>query len=167
MSENEGIKLLKNRRSIRKFEARPIEDEILTQILETARWTFSAVNKQPWKLIVIRNKEMITKVASELTSGRFAAKAPVLVALVGDTTIQPEWHIHDLSFLSLQLILAAWSYGIGSCFIGYINRDKVKEILNLDKKDHVLTVLPLGYPKGNIPKAPPRKTLNEIIKYID
>jgi nitroreductase len=79
----------------------------------------------------------------------------------------PNWYLHDTCFASLQLALAAWSFGIGTCWIGRINRDNVKEILNLKKGDHLLTVLPLGYPKGGIPKAPPRKPLDEIVKYID
>jgi len=55
----------------------------------------------------------------------------VLVALIGDVEAQPNWYVHDLSFLSLQLALAAWTYGIGTCFIGNINRDKVKKLLGL------------------------------------
>ncbi|MHA1886164.1 MAG: nitroreductase family protein [Promethearchaeota archaeon] len=167
MSESEQIKLLKERRSIRSYEQRSIDDIILTQILDTTRWCMSARNRQPWTFIVIRNKDMIQKVAKECTTGPFIAGAPVLVAIVGDMDFSPNWYLHDTCFASLQLALAAWSFGIGTCWIGRINRDNVKEILNLKKGDHLLTVLPLGYPKGGIPTAPPRKTLDEIVKYID
>ena len=165
--ENEGIKLLKTRRSIRSFEERPIEDDILTEIFEACRLCMSARNRQPWKFYVIRNKELIKKVAKECTTGQFAAKVPVLVALVGDTKVQPNWHIHDLSFMALQLALAAWTSSIGTCFIGIINRENVKKLLGLKEEDFLLTVLPLGYPKGAIPKPLPRKHLEEFIKYID
>lgn len=167
MSENEQIRLLKERRSIRRYDTRPIEDAILTQIFEITRWCWSAVNRQPWKFYVIRNKELISKVAKECTTGTFAIEAPVLIALVGDPNIQPNWYIHDLCFVSLQMALAAWTFGVGTCFIGNINRDKVKELLNLKKSDYLLTVLPLGYPFGGIPEPRPRKTLDEIVHYID
>jgi nitroreductase len=167
MSESEQIKLLKERRSIRSYEQSPIDDEILTQILETTRWCMSARNRQPWTFIVIRNEDLIQKVAKECTTGPFIAGAPVLVAIVGDMDFSPNWYLHDTCFASLQLALAAWSFGIGTCWIGRIKRDNVKEILNLRTGDHLLTVLPLGYPKGGIPKAPPRKSLDEIVKYID
>jgi nitroreductase len=72
-----------------------------------------------------------------------------------------------LSFLSLQLALAAWTYGIGTCFIGNVKRDNVKKILGLSEKDFLLTVLPLGYPAGTIPEPRPRKPLDEIVKYFD
>ena len=167
MSEDKDIRLLKERRSIRSYDSRPIDDEILTKILDTARWCWSAVNRQPWKLFVIRNSNLISQIAKECTTGQFAAGAPVLVALIGDVEAQPNWYVHDLSFLSLQLALAAWTYGIGTCFIGNINRDNVKKILGLNENDFLLTVLPLGYPAGNIPKTRPRKPLDEIVKYFD
>ena len=167
MKENEGIKLLKGRRSIRNYESRPIEDKILTQILETTRWCMSARNRQPWTFYVIRNKEMIKEISKECTTGLFIAGAPCLVAIVGDMDYSPNWYLHDTCFASFQLILAAWSYGIGSCWIGRIERDNVKEILGLKEKDFLLTVLTLGYPKGYIPEPRPRKKIDEIIKYID
>ena len=61
----------------------------------------------------------------------------------------------------------AWSLGIGTCWIGRINRDNVKNLLDLKESDDLLTVLPLGYPKGKIPEPRPRKSLEEIVKYID
>jgi len=167
MSEDKDIRLLKERRSIRSYDSRPIDDEILTKILDAARWCWSAVNRQPWKFYVIRNKELISKVAKECTTGLFAAEAPVLVALVGDVDAQPNWYIQDLSFVSLQLALAAWTFGIGTCFIGNINREKVNKLLNLKERDYLLTVLPLGYPYGGIPQSRPRKSLEEIVEYLD
>ena len=167
MSEDKDIRLLKERRSIRSYDSRPIDNEILTKILDTARWCWSAVNRQPWKFYVIRNKELISKVGKECTTGPFAAEAPVLVALVGDVDAQPNWYLQDLSFVSLQLALAAWTFGIGTCFIGNINREKVKKLLNLKERDYLLTVLPLGYPYGGIPQSRPRKSLEEIVEYLD
>ena len=81
--------------------------------------------------------------------------------------LSPNWYLHDTCFASLQLALAAWSFGIGTCWIGRINRDNVKKLLNLKESDFLLTVLPLGYPKDKIPHPKPRKSLDEIVKYID
>lgn len=167
MSENEQIKLLKERRSIRSYDSKPIEDEILTQILEATKWCMSARNRQPWTFYVIKNKELIKKIAKECTTGPFASGAPLLIAIVGDKELSPNWYLHDTCFVSLQLALAAWSYGIGTCWIGRINRDNVKKLLNLKGSDDLLTVLPLGYPKGKIPEPRPRKSLEEVVKYID
>ncbi|MFX1453909.1 MAG: nitroreductase family protein [Promethearchaeota archaeon] len=167
MSEAEHLKLLKGRRSIRSYDSREIEDEILVQILDTCRFCMSARNRQPWTFYVVRNKELIKEIAKECTTGPFAAGAPTLIAIVGDKELSPNWYLYDTCFVSLQLALAAWSFGIGTCWIGRINRDNVKELLNLKKSDHLLTVLPLGYPKDEIPEPRPRKSLEEIVKYID
>jgi len=167
MSENEHLKLLKERRSIRSYDSREIEDEVLTQIFEAARWCMSARNRQPWTFHVVRNKNLIKEIAKECITGPFIAGAPVLVAIVGDMELSVNWYLHDTCFVSLQLALAAWSLGIGTCWIGRINRDNVKKLLNLKDSDYLLTVLPLGYPKDKIPEPLPRKSLDEIVKYID
>ena len=65
MSESDQIKLLIERRSIRSYESTPIEDEILTNILETTRMCMSARNRQPWTFYVIKNRELIKKIAKE------------------------------------------------------------------------------------------------------
>ena len=163
----DAIELLKGRRSIRSFEDRPIDEKTLSEIFEITRWCFSAVNRQPWKFYVIRENDLINKIAKECITGRFAAEAPVLVVLIGDIEEQPKWYVHDLSFVSLQLALAAWTFGIGTCWIGNINRDTVKQLLGLKEKEFILTVLPLGYPKGKIPSPRPRKELDELVVYFD
>lgn len=167
MIDDEKIKLFLERRSIRSYDSKLIEDDVLTNILEAGRWSFNAMNKQPWTFYVVRNKELIKKIGAECQSGPYAATAPALIVLVGDTEVQPDWYIQDLSFAAKQIALAAWVYGVGTCFIGSINKANVKELLGLKEKDYILTVLPLGYPKGRIPKAPPRKPLDEIAVYID
>jgi len=167
MSAQDQIDLLIGRRSIRAFDSRPIEEDLLTKIFNATRYCFSAVNRQPWNFYVIRNEELIKKVAAECTTGPFAGGAPVLVAIVGDTKTSPKWYLHDTCFVSLQLALAAWVYGIGTCWIGNMKRDNIKRLLNLQEKDDLLTVLPLGYPKGEVPDAPPRKELTEIVHYLD
>ena len=167
MSENEYLKLLKERRSIRSYDSREIKDEILTQIFEATRWCMSARNRQPWTFHVVRNKDLIKEIAKECITGPFIAGAPLLIAIVGDMELSPNWYLHDTCFASLQIALAAWSFGIGTCWIGRINRDNVKNLLNLKDSDYLLTVLPLGYPKDKIPNPQPRKSLGEIVKYID
>ncbi len=72
----------------------------------------------------------------------------------------------DTSLVSMNMMLMSWSLGIGTCWIGAMNREKAKEIIGLGKDDHVLTILPFGYIKGEIPEPTTRKTLNKIVKYL-
>ena len=167
MIDDEKIKIFLERRSIRSYDSKLIEDDVLTNILEAGRWTFNAMNKQPCTFYALRNKELIKKIGAECLSGPYAATAPALIVLVGDTEVQPDWYIQDLSFAAKQIALAAWAYGVGTCCIAGFNRVNVKKLLGLKEKDYILTILPLGYPKGKIPKAPPRKPLDEIAVYIN
>jgi nitroreductase len=64
----------------------------------------------------------------------------------------------------MNMMLMAWSLGIGTCWIGSINKEKAKEILGLGRNDYLLTVLPFGYIQGSIPDPTERNPLNKIVK---
>ncbi len=160
------LEFLKRRRSIRMFQNKMIPDDEIEMILKAARWTPSASNRQPWQFIVIKDKELLKTLSKITIYGYFMAQAPVAIAIVGKISESPNWYIQDTTLASMSIILMAWSLGIGTCWIGSLDREKTKELLNLDKKDYLLTVLPLGYIKGDIPKPTPRKELKEIKKEI-
>ena len=135
-------------------------------ILEAGRWTPSASNRQPWQFIVIKNKEFLEKIAKTAIYGKFVRKAPVAIAIVGKIKENPNWYVQDTSLVSMQMMLMAWSLGIGTCWIGSMDRDKAKELLGLGNDDFLLTILPLGYYKS-IPRPTLRKELKDIIKEIN
>jgi nitroreductase len=166
---NPGILLefLKGRRSIRSFQQKPIEKKELEMIIEAGRWAPSASNRQPWEFIVIKNKEILVKLAKNLSYGKFMKEVPVAIAIVAKIKISPKWYLIDTSLVSMNMMLMAWALGIGTCWIGAMNRQKVKEIIGLGENDHLLTILPFGYIKGEIPEPTPRKGLNKIVKYIE
>ena len=132
------------RRSIRSFKDKEIPDELLNGILEAGRWAPSAVNRQPWEFIIIRDKEIFKEIAHHARYGRFISQAPLAVAVVTDPASR--WHIIDGSSAVQNMALAAWEMGIGTCWIGSLDRDEVKKILGIPDDRHLLTVLPFGYP---------------------
>ena len=162
----EFLEFLKGRRSIRSFQKEDIKDEHLEMILEAGRWTPSASNRQPWQFIVIKDKELLQKISETAVYGKFFKRAPLGIAIVGRPSESPNWYHVDTSLVSMQMMLMAWSLDIGSCWIGAMDREKVKKMLGIDKKDYLLTILPFGYLKGNIPKPTLRKSLKQIIKEI-
>jgi len=133
-----------SRRSIRSFKDEPVPDEALERILEAARWAPSAVNRQPWHFIVIKNRETLRRIASLARYGSFISQAPVAVAVVTDPSSR--WHLIDGSGAVQNMALAAWEMGIGTCWIGSLERERVKEILRVPEELYLLTVLPFGYP---------------------
>ena len=160
------LEFLRGRRSIRSYQAKPIKNIELNMILEAGRWTPSASNRQPWEFIVIKNKEILMKLAKCLSYGRFMQEVPAAIAIVAKIKTSPKWYLIDTSLVSMNMMLMAWSLGIGTCWIGAMNREKAKQIIGLGQNDHILTVLPFGYIEGGIPEPKPRKSLNKIVKYI-
>lgn len=160
------LEFLKGRRSIRSFQDKLISEKEIEMILEAGRWTPSASHRQPWEFIVIKNKKILESISKNAFYGKFIKEAPMAIAIVGKTKISPKWYVIDTSLVSMSMILMAWSLGIGTCWIGAMNRDKVKSILKLGEHDYLLTVLPFGYIKGTIPEPKPRKPLNKIVKKL-
>lgn len=158
------LEFLKNRRSIRKFQDKEIPENEIKMILEAGRWTPSASNKQLWEFIVIKNKELLNEITNTAIYGKFVKKAPIAIAIVGKINENPNWHVQDTSLASMNMMLMAWSLKIGTCWIGSMDREKTKELLGLTKDDFLLTVLPLGYIKGNIPRPTLRKDLSQITR---
>ena len=72
----------------------------------------------------------------------------------------------DTSLVSMNMMLMAWSLGIGTCWIGSMNKEKAKLILGLGKNDYLLTVLPFGYINGRIPEPTYRHPLKNIVKEL-
>lgn len=151
---------IKKRRSIRKFKDKEIEESKLRKILNAARWAPSSGNNQPWKFILIKDQTQKEQIAEYAKYGAFLPEAPVLVAFLTD----PEKsHLDrvDGSLASQNFQLAAWALGIGTCWIGTMNREKVKELLNIPQDKHLLTVMPLGYPAEKSDSS--RKPLKNIV----
>ena len=160
------LEFIKHRRSIRSFEQSEIAEDAIEMILEAGRWTPSASNRQPWEFIVIKDKEILKEIASSAMYGNFVKRAPMAIAIVGKKSISPKWYIIDTSLVSMNMMLMAWSLGIGTCWIGSMDREKAKEILKLNEDDYLLTILPFGYIKGSIPNPSMRKSMAEIKKEI-
>ncbi|MHA1148683.1 MAG: nitroreductase family protein [Promethearchaeota archaeon] len=161
------LEFLKNRRSIRNYQDKEISDEKIEMILEAGRWAPSASNRQPWRFIIIKNKELLKKVSNSALYGKFIKRAPLIIAIVGKINENPNWYVQDTSLVSMNMQLMAWALGIGTCWIGSMDREKIKSLLGLGKGDFLLTVLPMGYIKGNIPKPTMRKPLKKIVQFLD
>ncbi|TFF94385.1 MAG: hypothetical protein EU544_04555 [Promethearchaeota archaeon] len=160
------LEFIKQRRSIRTYQDGAVPDNVIEMILEAGRWAPSASNKQPWHFIVIKNKELLEKLSKLTTYSKFIKRAPVAVAIVGKMEENPNWYVQDTSLASMNMQLMAWSLGVGTCWVGSMDREKAKKLLNLGEGDFLLTVLPMGYIKGSIPKPTLRKPLDEITSEI-
>jgi nitroreductase len=156
---------IQNRRSARRFKQdKPVEQKKLHRILEACRAAPSSHNRQPWEFIVITDKDVLKAISNETADGRFLADAPMAVAMVLDPKVSPDQYIADGGIMTQNFALAAYALGLGTCWVGTMNRDRVKQILGVPASKHILTVLPLGYADGRL-RATRRKHLKDIVHY--
>ncbi|MBY8985903.1 MAG: nitroreductase family protein [Candidatus Lokiarchaeota archaeon] len=160
------LDFIKERRSIRAFQDKQIPEKEIEMILEAGRWAPSASNRQPWEFIVIKNRDILKKIAGATGYGFFIAEASFAIAIVGKPYISQNWYVVDTSLVSMNMMLMAWSLGIGTCWIGSMNKEKAKEILGLGRNDYLLTVLPFGYIQSPVPEPTYRNPLRNIVKEI-
>lgn len=159
------LELIKSRRSIRKYKEKPVEKEKIEKIMEAARWAPSAKNSQPWKFIIMKTKgreEMIR----ELAYGRgFVSEAPVLILACGDDK-KSECTSDDVSLAIQNICLEAHSIGLGTCIIGYFDKEIAKSVFKIEKHLTVYYMITLGYPEGEI-KPGNRMQLEDLYSYLE
>jgi len=155
------LDVILSRRSIRKYQDKPIPKEALDKILEAAKQAPSAVNKQPYRFVVVDDPEIKKELKSLLS--RFLDKAPVVI--VGCANIKAlmtgKWAVIDTSIAFQNMVLAAWSLGVGSCWVGSFNEQKIKELLKVPDKWKIVALVTFGYPDEQ-PKQRKKKPTDEL-----
>jgi nitroreductase len=138
---------IEKRRSTRKYLPTPVPEDKLEKILEAARLAPSARNRQPWHFIVVTDAEK-RKALSGGMFAKFLKKSPVVIAALGDERASPNWHTVDVAIAVENMVLAATGEGLGTCWIGSFDENKVRETLKIPKHLRVIVLLALGYPTG-------------------
>jgi len=160
------LEAIKDRRSIRKYLTTEVEPEKIDTILEAGRWAPSASNKQPWHFIVIRNSETRKKLADVHPYGRFMTESPVVIVVLGNSEKHPRYHLADPHNAVQNMLLAAYSLGLGTCWMGVRDTDIeqfFKDVLAVPDKFRVICSISLGYHEVEARKN--RVELDEILSY--
>jgi len=169
------LEIIKSRRSTRRFKPDRVSEEDLNAVLEAARWAPSGENFQPWKFIVIQNKETMEKIVDILPYKKFQAflrNGPVLICIVVNPR-KSKWVVLDGTLCVQNLMLEAWARGLGTCFSAWYPtvpakiEEQVKEILDIPNNWIIITFTPLGYPIDEPERAfrlpATRKSLEELV----
>ena len=153
---------IRSRLTVREFKPDPVPEGVVRRMLQAARWSPSARNRQPWHFIVVRNRETLGQIGGIASSGGFIGGAPMAVAVVMDRGGRPEF---DAGRSLQHMELAAWAEGVGGCVAGVRGEenDKVKELLGIPEDKELVTVVAFGYPTDSAAaRTKARKTLPEI-----
>lgn len=159
------MEAIQTRRSIRSYKSDPIPAEVLNKVLECARIAPSAGNRQPRKFVVARldSEAKKTQWAEALRNQKFVPEASVVIACCApDPTMK--WHMVDVAIATDHITLAAWELGVGTCWIGAFEEDKVKALIGAPAEAKVVCCLTMGYPAAEgVDRG--RKTTEEVIAY--
>jgi nitroreductase len=146
----EIFRLIKTRRSIRKFTDEPISDDFMNQIIETGIWAPSGRNNQPWKFAVIKDKTLKEKI-SELTHyTKIILSAHALIAVFLDNALSYD-RTKDVMAVGAciqNMLLFIHANGLGAVWLGEIlkNKDKVLELVEGSQDLELMAVIALGHP---------------------
>jgi nitroreductase len=164
------LALIKGRRSIRRYRPDPVPDEMVEQLLEAGQWAPSASNRQPWAFIVVRDEAIHRQVAQHAAylfiRWAHVSEAPLLIVLCGEgrNRIYRQFLHEDMGLAGAQIMLQAKALGLGSCWIGALDRKAIAGILKLPDHLEIVALLTVGFPAED-PPPPPRKSLAEIVHY--
>ena len=151
---NDSLNFLLSRRSIRVYAPRAVDEAEITQILKAAMAAPSAVAKDPWRFVVVRQPEKLSAMAAALPNGQMLATAPLGILVCGDLDAA---HDHQLSYLLQDcsaaienLLLGAHALGLGACWLGVHPREdrvrKLRDILGLPESVIPISGIAIGRP---------------------
>lgn len=166
-------KVIKGRRSIKKYQAKPVSKEVALKLIEAASMAPTGANKQPWEFVLVTDKQKLSHLSKCHQYSAWLADAPLGIALVGDPERGKYW-LEDCCCAAENLWLAATDMGLGVAWGAvFQNGDAaeserresfVREALGIPKKFRVVALLGLGYPAEE-PKIKEMRKFEEIVHW--
>ena len=171
------IEIIKKRHSVRNFNAKSVDKNTLTSIVEAAQSAPSACNAQPWRFVAVTDMSLIKEIVDQGLGGavpnKWAASAPVIIIgcaklnllthHIGESVKGIHYHQIDLGIAMEHMVLRATELGLGTCWIGWFKEKNIKKLLDLPKGWKIISLLALGYPQDEGNSHTSRLNLDEIL----
>jgi nitroreductase len=168
------FEVIRTRRSIRRFDDRPVEEEKLSAILEAADAAPSAGNLQAYEIYLVRDPAALARLASVIANMDFFADVPLVLAFCAN----PErsvlrysergrtlYSVQDATIACTHAMLAAAALGLASVWVGAFQERAVAEALSLPSSVRPVALLPIGYP-GETVEPRSRRTVKDLVHLV-
>lgn len=180
----ETIKCIKERRSIRKFQDKKVPREVINEIVDAAAFAPSWKNTQVTRYIVTEDQEKMNKIADSCVLGfeynidtlRNAPALVIVTMIEGRSGLEKDgsattpkgadWGVFDTGIATATFCLAAHDKGVGSVIMGIFDENKVSEVISVPEGQKVAALIAIGY-ADEAPKAPRRKSVEDLVTYAD
>ena len=165
--------VVKNRYSCKKFSDKQVEGEKLTAILEAGRLAPTAKNLQEQHVYVVQSAEALAKVDA-ITPCRYGAPTVLVVAYDKNNVFtypggKRDSGVEDATIVATHMIRAAADAGVDSCWVNFLDPEKLEEALGLPENEEILMVMDLGYAAegtGPLPNHTNRKRLEQTVSFL-
>lgn len=173
------LELANLRESVRSYKNTAVEEDKILKCIEAARLAPSACNAQPWKFIVVNEKDILEDVRKNIYDpvigiNKFVLQAPVLVVVVGEkrnlassigsVVKKKDYTSMDVGMAVEHFCLQASELGLGTCIIGWFKNDNIKKRLNIPNNRNIELVISLGYHE-TIHREKKRKGIKDIVSF--
>jgi len=170
-----AIGLLRGLRAVRQFRPDPLPDEFLRNILDVARWSGSAGNRQPWEFVVVRDRDLLRRLSTiDGANAGHLASAGAGIAIVIHPEV-PDLDAYDEGRLAERILLAATAQGLGAAvghFTGpgdtWAASTAAKNLLGIPEQYVLRETISIGYPAAHLertPNPPGRKPLEQLVHW--
>ncbi|MBT7903535.1 nitroreductase [Candidatus Woesearchaeota archaeon] len=165
---------INERKSIRKYQEKEVSSEILLELIDAARLAPSGNNAQPWKFKIITDKSLKQKLReNNIFPQDFVYSVPAIILCCADPTEYKKnvsglddannlRAVRDLSIATSFLLLRATELGLGTCYVGWMKKEEILNLLELPSEYVVPYIITVGYPAES-PDSKPRKNIDEIL----
>jgi len=167
------LEAIKGRRSVRVFKSQNVSQELVEKLVDAARWAPSAGNIQPWEFIIVRRPELKRGLAEAALHQTFIEEAPVVIVACADERRSSQRYgargknlycIQDTAAAVQNIHLAAYSLGLGTCWVGAFREEEAREILKVPRGIRPVAMIPVGY-SAEAPPPRSRRPTNKIVHY--
>lgn len=159
----DALTVLKERRSIRRFQRKEITKDIIEDIVDCGRLATTAVNIQPWEFIAVTDAGVKRKIADVTDYGKFIAQAPLCIVVFCRDT---KYYLEDGCAATENILLAAKAYGLGSCWVAGDKKryaEDIRKLLNVPERYKLVSLIAIGYPAES--PSPSKRSLQEVLHW--
>ena len=156
--------VIKSRHSVRKFKPDTVDDLTIRDAVECAARAPTAGNIQPWLFGIIRNKDMLKKIADLTDHGKFIAMSPVCFSIFGEK--KEKYYLEDCCAATENLIIALQAYGITSCWVAGEKKpyaEAIRNLLGVPENYTLVSLVAAGWPAEISMTA--KKEMKRIVFY--
>jgi nitroreductase len=164
---------IKGRKSIRAFKKQDAPEEIVEKLIDAATWAPSAGNIQPWEFVIVRKPAIKKKLAQAALNQPFIEEAPVVIVVCADEKRSSMGYgvrggtlycIQDTAAATQNILLTAYSLGLGTCWVGAFNEDEAKKAVNAPEGIRPVAIIPVGY-ANEAPSQRDRRPISQIMHH--